>query len=164
MTNITRLRSESDQRTTDYRFNIVVGELATTSTAGVSNLVQATFKDDAPEAYLSINEFEQQFIDSFESVEQGETALREGRQWIADSFYASDGDTLRTLRLKKGLSQSSLAKLLNTSQPHIARIERGNGGLLIETCRKLCEALDVDLNTLDAALRCQEFQVCKTTK
>jgi transcriptional regulator with XRE-family HTH domain len=60
------------------------------------------------------------------------------------------------LRLRKGWSQARLAAEIGTSQPHVARIERGTENLAIGTCRKLCAALDIDLNTLDRALRRQE--------
>lgn len=70
--------------------------------------------------------------------------------------YGEDGDTVRTLRLRKGWSQARLAAELGTSQSHIARIERGTENLTIETCRKLSRALRIDLNTLDRALKRQE--------
>lgn len=84
------------------------------------------------------------------------TALSDARRWVADAFHSEDGDTVRTLRLRKGWSQSRLAEALSTSQSHIARIERGTENLAIETCRRLCKALEVDLNALDQALKRQE--------
>ena len=63
---------------------------------------------------------------------------------------------MRTLRLRKGWSQSRLAKALETSQSHVARIERGTENLTIETCRKISKALEIDMNTLDQALKRQE--------
>lgn len=87
---------------------------------------------------------------------KGRSVLEEGRQWVADTFYGDDGDTVRTLRLRKGWSQARLAEVLATSQPHIVRIERGTENLTIETCRKLSRALGIDLNTLDQALKRQE--------
>lgn len=98
-----------------------------------------------------------QLVDIFEQDDMGRAALEEGRQWVADNFYGEDGDTVRSLRLRKGWSQAKLAEELATSQPHIARIERGTENLSIETCRKLSKALGVDLNTLDQALERQEI-------
>ena len=83
-------------------------------------------------------------------------AIEEARGWVADTFHAEDGDTVRTLRLRKGWSQVQLAMELGTSQSHIARIERGTENLAIETCRRLCSVLGIDMNTLDQALRRQE--------
>ena len=83
-------------------------------------------------------------------------AIEEARRWAADALHGEDGDTVRTLRLRKGWSQTRLAEKLSTSQPHVVRIERGTENLTIETCRKLCDALGIDMNTLDQALKHQE--------
>jgi ribosome-binding protein aMBF1 (putative translation factor) len=83
-------------------------------------------------------------------------ALEDARRWMEETIHADEGDTVRTLRLRKGWSQTKLAEVLGTSQPHIARIERGTENIAIETCRRLCQALDIDMNTLDQALKRQE--------
>ena len=88
--------------------------------------------------------------------EQRRQALEDARHWVADTFHGQDGDTVRTLRLRKGWSQSQLAEAIGSSQSHIARIERGTENLAVQTCRRLCKALDIDMNTLDQALRRQE--------
>ncbi len=95
-------------------------------------------------------------VAKWEKGDQRRAAIEEARGWVADTFYAEDGDTVRTLRLRKGWSQVQLAKELGTSQSHVARIERGTENLAIDTCRRLCRALGSDLNTLDQALRKQE--------
>jgi transcriptional regulator with XRE-family HTH domain len=71
-------------------------------------------------------------------------------------LHGEGGDTVKTLRLRRGWSQTQLAEAIGSSQSHVARIERGRENLSIQTCRRLCEALGVDMNTLDAALRRQE--------
>jgi ribosome-binding protein aMBF1 (putative translation factor) len=106
----------------------------------------------APAKHSSIS----QLAAEWEQDADARAALGEGRKWVADTFYAEDGDTVRTLRLRKGWSQARLAQELSTSQSHIARIERGTENLTIETCRKLSRALEVDLNTLDQVLKRQE--------
>ncbi len=88
--------------------------------------------------------------------DQRRKALEDARHWVADTLHNQDGDTIRTLRLRKGWSQSQLAEALSSSQSHVARIERGTENLAIQTCRRLCKALDIDMNTLDQALRRQE--------
>ena len=95
-------------------------------------------------------------VAEWEQDAQGHATLQEGRQWVADAFYTEDGDTVRTLRLRKGWSQTRLADMVATSQSHIARIERGTENVSIQTCRKLARALEIDLNTLDQALKRQE--------
>lgn len=109
-------------------------------------------RPEAPARHTSISEL----ATEWEQDAQGHVALQEGRQWVADAFYGEDGDTVRTLRLSKGWSQTRLAEELSTSQSHVARIERGTENLTIETCRKLSRALGIDLNTLDQALKRQE--------
>lgn len=95
-------------------------------------------------------------IGQWEADEKKRAALEEGRHWVADTFHGDDGETVRTLRLRKGWSQTRLAETLGTSQSHVARIERGTENLTIETCRKLSAVLGIDLNTLDLALKRQE--------
>ncbi len=68
--------------------------------------------------------------------------------WVADTFYAKEGETIRTARLRKGLSQIQLAALLCTSQPQVAKIESGKVDLQHSTLTKLAAALGVDANTL----------------
>ena len=95
-------------------------------------------------------------IGQWETDEKKRVALEEGRRWIADTFHGDDGETVRSLRLRRGWSQTRLAEAMATSQSHVARIERGTENLTIETCRKLSAALGIDLNTLDLALKRQE--------
>ena len=53
--------------------------------------------------------------------------------------------TLIRLRLAKGLTQEDLAKLLNTKQESIARLEGGGSLPSLSTIKKLADALDADL-------------------
>lgn len=83
-------------------------------------------------------------------------ALKKSRAWVADSFYSEDGDTVKTLRLRNGLSQKQLADILETKQSYISRIECGTVDLMFSTMHKLCNALDVDMNILARAIERQE--------
>jgi transcriptional regulator with XRE-family HTH domain len=49
------------------------------------------------------------------------------------------------LRLAKGLTQEELAKLMNTKQESIARLESGKSLPSLSTVMKAAEALDADL-------------------
>lgn len=109
-------------------------------------------KAKAPARHVAIGDL----VKRWEQNTERRAAIEEGRQWIAETFYPGDGDTVRTLRLRKGWSQSRLAEALGTSQSHVARIERGTENLAIQTCRKLAVALGIDLNMLDQALKRQE--------
>lgn len=88
--------------------------------------------------------------------EERQQYMQDARRWLVDTFHADEGDTIRTLRLRKGWSQARLAEEIGTSQSHIARIERGTENLAIDTCRRLTRALGVDMNTLNDALHRQE--------
>ncbi len=49
------------------------------------------------------------------------------------------------LRLAKGLTQEQLAKLLNTKQESIARLEGGGSLPSLSTVKKVADALDAEL-------------------
>lgn len=49
------------------------------------------------------------------------------------------------LRLAKGLTQEELAKLLNTKQESIARLESGSSLPSLSTVKRLADALDAEL-------------------
>jgi ribosome-binding protein aMBF1 (putative translation factor) len=78
--------------------------------------------------------------------------LAEARASIADALYPNDGVTLKTLRLKAGFTQIQLAAALETSQPHVARIESGRQEPNLSTLRKLAKALGVQLDELISAI------------
>lgn len=105
-----------------------------------------------------------QLVGEWEQDGKRRAAMEKARRWVAETFQGEDGDTVRTLRLCKGWSQIRLAEALETSQSHVARIERGTENLTIETCRKLTKALEIDMNTLDQALKRQEAEAIAQAK
>ncbi len=60
-------------------------------------------------------------------------------------LFASIAAQVTERRLELGLSQVELAKLCNTSQSAIARLENGGRPPRIDTLLRLAEALDCDL-------------------
>jgi transcriptional regulator with XRE-family HTH domain len=58
--------------------------------------------------------------------------------------YKLVADLIR-LRLAKGLTQEQLAKLLNTKQESIARLESGNSLPSLSTVKKVADVLDAEL-------------------
>ncbi len=102
-----------------------------------------------PPGYSTIDEI----VAKFERDPALQEELRDARRWVADSVLAGKPVTLRTLRLRKGLSQAQLAESIGTQQPHVARIERGQADPQLDTCRRIAHALGVDLNTLAQALQ-----------
>ncbi len=77
--------------------------------------------------------------------------IENARRKIVEQMPAETAG-LAALRLKKGWSQQRLAQEIRTSQPHIARIEGGQD-ILMDTARRLAEALGVTLLEIDAAVR-----------
>ncbi len=78
-------------------------------------------------------------------------AIAKGRQWVAESFYA-DRSSVAALRLRKGWSQAELARRAETSQPYIARLERGLVDPQVSTVKKLAQALGVPVAELVDAI------------
>lgn len=123
------------------------------SSPDVVNIFRNVVSDaPVPPRHVSLDSL----VDRASADPKRRAALEEARGWLADTEYAAEGDTVRTLRLRKGYSQVQLAAKIGTSQPHIARIERGTENITIDTCRRLVGALGIDMNTLDDALRRQE--------
>ncbi len=63
---------------------------------------------------------------------------------VLEPEYKLVADLIR-LRLAKGLTQEQLAKLLNTKQESIARLESGGSLPSLSTVKKVAEALDAEL-------------------
>lgn len=99
-------------------------------------------------------------LDFMAELEQETPALKEefaqGRAWVADTYYADEGDTVRTRRLRLGWSQTELAEKLGTSQPHVARLEtQPTDKITLGLCRRLCAVFKIDMNTLNTLLQHQ---------
>jgi ribosome-binding protein aMBF1 (putative translation factor) len=91
-----------------------------------------------------------------ETSAEHKDGIASAREWMADDILADEGKTVRTLRLKKNLSQTQLADLLGTTQAQVARIEKGNVDLQRSTCKRLREVLGVSAGELDEMLDRQE--------
>lgn len=78
-------------------------------------------------------------------------AIAQGRKWVADTFYKGHS-SVAALRLRKGWSQAELARRAETSQPYIARLERGQVDPQVSTVRKLAQALAVPVAVLVEAI------------
>lgn len=82
--------------------------------------------------------------------------LKSARSVLAETLYLEEPVTIKVLRLRAGLTQSQLAAALDTSQPHVARLESGRHDAVISTCRKLCKVLNVTFDELNSAFEFQE--------
>ena len=95
------------------------------------------------------------FLERLERDTEHAKGLSAARSLISSALYPDDGVTLKTLRLKAGLTQTQLAAVLETSQPHIARMETGRQEPVMSTCRKLSKALGASLDVISSALERQ---------
>lgn len=102
-----------------------------------------------PNGYRTISEI----VSRMERNPAVRKELPDARRWVADAMLGGKPVTMRTLRLRKGMSQAQLAEAIGTQQPHVARIESGQADLRLETFRRIAEVLGVDLNTLNQALQ-----------
>jgi len=127
------------------------GAAATPATkpAGIIEWVIATPTDEqpVPDGFVEIDDL----IDAKEKTSAGRAALSAARTRLAARLPEA-GRGLSALRLRKGLSQKQLAQAIGTSQPHIARIERGRDNVLLATAVHLAQALEVNLIEVTEAL------------
>lgn len=98
-----------------------------------------------------------EYINQHDSETASEASARIGSS-LAEIVTSHDGcESLRSLRLRAGLTQAALSRLSGIDQPHLSRIEGGGvRNLRLETLESLARALDCDLNSLGAALRITE--------
>lgn len=83
-------------------------------------------------------------LGEFESDAEMARHMAKARQDIAATLYADEPDTLSALRLAAGLSQAQLAALADTTQPYIAKIERGQTDPGTDIIARIAQALGVD--------------------
>lgn len=63
-------------------------------------------------------------------------------------FLLAIGQSIRTARLKKKISQEQLALLADVDRSYIGRVERGDNNVAILTLAKISSALDLRLSDL----------------
>ena len=68
------------------------------------------------------------------------------------------GETIEQMRVKKGLTQEELAKLVGSSQSAIHRIEKGGQNVSLEMIKKLSEALDGQILSINDSVS-QSFRI-----
>ena len=78
--------------------------------------------------------------------------MQDARRWVADTLYANEPQSLQALRLRLGMQQTDLANRLNTTQPRISLYERGQEQPAFEMMQRMCQVLEVDMNTLARAI------------
>jgi len=98
--------------------------------------------DPIPRNFKAIDELTQRY----ERDPKRRKALERARAALAKTL--KEADSLRSIRLRKGLSQSSLGQRVGMPQAHIARLESGRCDPQLSTVMRLAAALDVNPSTL----------------
>jgi len=80
-------------------------------------------------------------------------ALANARKWLSEQAPFKNGESLKKLRLGRGMSQSQLATAAKSTQANIARIESGHTDVQLSTIEKLAVALDLDPTRVFNAIR-----------
>ena len=85
----------------------------------------------------------------------GKTAAEQHEEWMKDPEYAAEYnalddefsfvESLIEARSRAGLSQDEIAKIMETSQPTIARLEGGNHNASLKTLRSYADATNSTL-------------------
>ncbi|WP_367396746.1 helix-turn-helix domain-containing protein [Sinimarinibacterium sp. CAU 1509] len=100
--------------------------------------------------YTDINDY----VREQELLPARANALARARQRLAAAAQPDKSKrTLSHLRLAKGISQTRLAEMIGTSQPHLSNVEQGRSEPMLSTADKLSEALGVPLAEISHAIR-----------
>lgn len=75
-------------------------------------------------------------------ADHGEDYLADARKWAADVAFRNE-DTLASLRMKAGLSQTQLATRMGMKQPQLARMERGKNDVQVSMIERIAVALQL---------------------
>jgi ribosome-binding protein aMBF1 (putative translation factor) len=137
----------------EYQFHLQRGNggrVSCVSSAATSVVrLDRSQERSVPEGAELLDSFLESFVARPEIAQHMPTARRELAQSYADGGAPL---TLRTLRLGKGLSQKSLAVALGTSQAAVSEYESRHRKPAEDMIRSLARILEVDFNTLMAAL------------
>lgn len=58
------------------------------------------------------------------------------------------GETIRSVRADRGISQENLALLADVDRTHVGRVERGDNNVAFLTLKKLADALEISVAQL----------------
>ena len=58
------------------------------------------------------------------------------------------GETIRSVRVDRGISQENLALLADVDRTHVGRVERGDNNVAFLTLKKLADALEISVAQL----------------
>lgn len=125
------------------------GSVTTTETVDFHSADRAFYASSEP-GLTSL----QDILNEFNDAPEEEGMAQEIRKEVAEQYYDEQTQTLTSLRLSKGLSQTEFATKIGRQQPYVSRVETNEAGsnLTRSIMKEMCRVLDVDMNTLDMAL------------
>lgn len=88
-------------------------------------------------------------------------AMESARVALAEDYRHVMPRSLSQLRLEKGLSQTSLASAIGTSQSHVAKIEAGLLDVKFSTATRIADALAVSLDELRGVIAISKPELSK---
>ncbi len=125
--------------------SLPIGKISSPSTS-IGNIIFGEFSAQRPIPLPNTASLES-LMEESEADPIKAKYLSEARKKLSDALYEEEPKTLSVLRLAAGFSQVQLAKLVGTSQPHIARIEQGKNDPGTDMIARIAKALD--LNDID---------------
>lgn len=73
-----------------------------------------------------------------------DATISEGTKWVAKKFYGSQPKSFKKMRMHAGLTQAQLAKAIGTSQPYIAKLERGEINAGMDVIGRIAKAVSLE--------------------
>lgn len=157
MTNRNRSFNESSLFTETSTFPRVVRSvvpLVSAATDGVEGTSARIFSFETAFIHPPQRRGFRDFSERISELERDATraaGLAEARRQLAQEL-GSECTGIAALRLRRGLSQSGLAELMDTSQPKVSRMEAGLDDVRHSTLKKLAEALGATIDEVSNAL------------
>jgi DNA-binding transcriptional regulator YiaG len=138
--------------------------IAAQSVASLWLVSSATLGTSSASAASLITEADEDFVDLDEAVAKldQDPAMQDvmvrARQWAATALYGEERDSLKALRLARGLSQDAFARSMKTSQATVSKWERGRVDMRVSTMQRIAQVLGVEVSDVCYAI-CHSFSV-----
>lgn len=142
--------------------SLPIGEISTSPSTSVGNVIFGEFSTQRPIPLPNTVSLESLLQESEADLIKAKY-LSEARKELLGTLYGKEPKTLGMLRLAAGLSQVQLAKLVGTSQPHLARIEQGKNDPGTDMIARIAKALDLKDIDLFQAIR-NQFTAIEVSK
>ncbi len=131
-----------------------IGALSSPAAGGPCEIVYREFGAARPLPLLNTTSLAS-LLNEFEAEPEMSAHLAEARRGLSVDLYADEPETLSAMRLAAGLSQAQLAIRAQTTQPYIARIERGQADPGTDMIARIAGALGAEADLAFRAIRNQ---------